>query len=154
MTRQVVAAMKEKGLRWLAVCWPQLMGWTAIYVGVGYAFGPEQWYQAPSLELVRRFVVPVPVWGVLMIVAGGLILSRKWAPVGHFIAMMLWVFWFCCIATVALFSLVSTFTAWLGWGYMTGLPQINGWGAPAYVLVYASVHAYMLLVPSKPAPGG
>lgn len=146
-----LTSVKVRGLQWLCECWPYLMGCTAFYVGVGYAFGPEQWYQTPSLELVRRFIVPVPVWGAIMMFSGVLILSRKWAPIGHFIAMILWVFWFCCIATVALFSLISTLTAALGWGHLTGLPQIDGWGAPAYVLVYASVHAYMLHAPS---PGG
>lgn len=130
------------------------MGGTAIFVGLGYAIGPDDWYQTPSLELVRRFIVPVPVWGVIMTIAGVLILSRRWQPVGHFIAMLLWIFWFCCIAVVTFFSMVSELTEWIGWGYVAGLPQVDAWGAPAYVLVYATVHAYMLLVPSSRQPSG
>lgn len=132
--------------RWLGGCWPYLMGWSAIYVGIGYAFGPDYWYSTPSLELVRRFVVPVPVWGLFMIASGLLILSRKWEFIGHFIAMLLWAFWFFCIAVSAGSSILAEL-----FGYH-GLPPISGWGAPAYVLVYATLHAYMLKVPTTRPP--
>lgn len=141
------------GIRLLRTCWPKLMGATALFVGFGYAFGPEDWYQAPSLELVRRFIVPVPVWGVLMMVSGLLILTKKWADVGHFIAVILWSFWFCCISVVAALSLISTVADRLGYGHIAGLPQLNGWGVAAYVLVYLSVHAYMLFLPNRKARG-
>lgn len=119
------------------------MGGTAIYAGAGYGFGPERWYRSPSLELVRQFWVPVPVWGVIMVVAGILIFTR-WRPYGHFVAMLLWAFWFACIATVSVFSLIATiFHANLG------LPPVGGWGAPAYVLVYMMVHMHMIVGPGQ-----
>lgn len=126
--------------------WRLVMGASAIYVGVGYAFGPENWYQTPSLELVRRFPLPVPIWGWLMIIAGVLIFTR-WRPYGHWIAMLLWTFWFSCIATVAAVSLVAYVYNLLGGNFVPWLPAISGWGAPAYVLVYMMVHMHMVLGP-------
>lgn len=139
-----VEAFSDRATSFLRKCWPGLMGWTSIYVGIGYAFGPPWWYSTPSLELVRRFIVPVPVWGMLMIIAGALILTKVWAFLGHFIAMMLWMFWFFCIFAIAVVSILAQL-----FGYW-GLPPISGWGAPAYVLVYASVHAYMALSVARP----
>lgn len=139
-------SFREKATQALRDWWPKIMGCSAIYCGLGYTFGPESWYSTPSLELVRRFVVPIPVWGVVMLVAGLLILIPKWQPVGHFIAALLWIFWFFCIFATAVSSLLAEI-----FGF-SGLPAIGGWGAPAYVLIYASAHAYMLLMSTQTEP--
>lgn len=96
----------------------------AILVGLGYAVGPAQWVSSPSFAVVRSLGIPIPMWGMLFVLAGLLVAVGRYT-LGHGLAAVAFTFWGCCIAATVVTGELA------GWG---SIPHTLALAAPMHLV--------------------
>jgi hypothetical protein len=101
----------------------------ASIVGLGYAFGPDQWHSSPTLSIIADLGLPYEMWGALYLIgAVVLAISRTQRQL---------------VTAHGYLSLVYTV-----WGLCALLPitygMLDALGDPTHVLAVAGVHLIAL----------
>lgn len=130
--------------RFAAVWWLRLSvlaGVAAAGAGASWLFGPAAWRSSRTLAVPTQ-LLPLPVWSVLLLAGGALVLAaaalRRGARLrmaGHAALGLLWAAWAACLWTAWLA------TAWQHATGHTGQPLLASGSAPWDATVLAALHA-------------
>lgn len=100
-------------------------GLTAIALGAGYFFGPASFYSSDIFFYVKATGIPVPIWGLVFIIAGLIIIVHK-GLVGYALAMVSILIWTTCL-----------------WLTVTNGKAVS-WGSLIFPLFYVSIIGYIV----------
>lgn len=104
---------------------PPFIRWTmivtAIALGAGYLFGPDQFSSAPGLVYAKS-LMPIQAWGAVFMLAGMLMIPTRLT--GHSLAVVAWGTWGASI-WVAYFHGLGT--AWGGFVWPVTFVAFNGY---------------------------